>query len=305
MKNMPKKYSLEVTNQRGRLDKFISEQLSDLSRTRVKEVIQDQNILVNEKVEKVSYKIQDGDKIEITVPAVKPLDIVAENIPLDIVYEDDDVIVVNKPQGMVVHPAPGHPDHTLVNALLYHTQDLAQSPEGFRPGIVHRIDKDTSGLLMIAKNATARESLEQQLANKTNKRIYWAIVHGNFSEEQGSIDAPIGRNPYDRKKMAVVENGKKAITHFKVLKQFKGYSLIECQLETGRTHQIRVHLDYIGHAVAGDPLYGPRKTLKGNGQFLHAKILGFKHPKTGKWLEFSVEPPKIFQNMLIQLEKSK
>lgn len=302
---MPKKYSLEVTNQRGRLDEFISEQLSDLSRTRVKELIQDQNILVNEKVEKVSYKIQDGDKIEITVPAVKPLDIVAENIPLDIVYEDDDVIVVNKPQGMVVHPAPGHPDHTLVNALLYHTQDLAQSPEGFRPGIVHRIDKDTSGLLMIAKNATARESLEQQLANKTNKRIYWAIVHGNFSEEQGSIDAPIGRNPYDRKKMAVVENGKKAITHFKVLKQFKGYSLIECQLETGRTHQIRVHLDYIGHAVAGDPLYGPRKTLKGNGQFLHAKILGFKHPKTGKWLEFSVEPPKIFQNMLIQLEKSK
>lgn len=302
---MPKKYSLEVTNQRGRLDKFISEQLSDLSRTRVKELIQDQNILVNEKVEKVSYKIQDGDKIEITVPAVKPLDIVAENIPLDIVYEDDDVIVVNKPQGMVVHPAPGHPDHTLVNALLYHTQDLAQSPEGFRPGIVHRIDKDTSGLLMIAKNATARESLEQQLANKTNKRIYWAIVHGNFSEEQGSIDAPIGRNPYDRKKMAVVENGKKAITHFKVLKQFKGYSLIECQLETGRTHQIRVHLDYIGHAVAGDSLYGPRKTLKGNGQFLHAKILGFKHPKTGKWLEFSVEPPKIFQNMLIQLEKSK
>ena len=305
MKNMPKKYSLEVTNQRGRLDKFISEQLSDLSRTRVKELVQDQNILVNEKVEKVSYKIQDGDKIEITVPSVKPLDIVAENIPLDIVYEDDDVIVVNKPQGMVVHPAPGHPDHTLVNALLYHTQDLDQSPEGFRPGIVHRIDKDTSGLLMIAKNATARESLEQQLANKTNKRIYWAIVHGNFSEEQGSIDAPIGRNPYDRKKMAVVENGKKAITHFKVLKQFKGYSLIECQLETGRTHQIRVHLDYIGHAVAGDPLYGPRKTLKGNGQFLHAKILGFKHPKTGKWLEFSVEPPKIFQNMLIQLEKSK
>lgn len=302
---MPKKYSLEVTNQHGRLDKFISEQLSDLSRTRVKELIQDKNILVNEKVEKVSYKIQDGDKIEITVPAVKPLDIVAENIPLDIVYEDDDVIVVNKPQGMVVHPAPGHPDHTLVNALLYHTQDLAQSPEGFRPGIVHRIDKDTSGLLMIAKNATARESLEHQLANKTNKRIYWAIVHGNFSEEQGTIDAPIGRNPYDRKKMAVVENGKKAITHFKVLKQFKGYSLIECQLETGRTHQIRVHLDYIGHAVAGDPLYGPRKTLKGNGQFLHAKTLGFKHPKTGKWLEFSVEPPKIFQNMLIQLEKSK
>lgn len=301
---MPKKYELQVENEYGRLDKFISEQIPDLSRTRVKELVKEKEILVNHKVEKVSYKIQAGDKIEINVPAVKPLDVVPENIPLDIVYEDEVVIVVNKPQGMVVHPAPGHPDHTLVNALLYHTQDLAQSPEGFRPGIVHRIDKDTSGLLMIAKNAKARESLEDQLAHKTNKRIYWAIVHGDFGEENGVIDAPIGRNLYDRKKMAVVENGKKAVTHFKVLKQFKGYSLIECQLETGRTHQIRVHLDYIGHAVAGDPLYGPRKTLKGNGQFLHAKVLGFKHPRTGKWLEFTAEPPKIFQDTLAQLEKA-
>ena len=255
-------------------------------------------------LEKVSYKIQAGDKIEVNIPAVKPLDVIPENIPLDIVYEDDDVIVVNKPQGMVVHPAPGHPDHTLVNALLYHTKALAQSPEGFRPGIVHRIDKDTSGLLMIAKTAKARESLEDQLAHKTNKRLYWAIVHGNFAEENGVIDAPIGRNPYDRKKMAVVETGKKAITHFKVLEQFKDYSLIECQLETGRTHQIRVHLDYIGHPVAGDPLYGPRKTLKGHGQFLHAKVLGFKHPSTGEWLEFSVEPPQIFQETLAQLEQT-
>ena len=302
---MPKKYLLEVKDEYGRLDKFVSEQIPDLSRTRVKELIQDNNILVNQKKEKVSYKVQVGDQVEVNVPAVKPLDVVPENIPLDIVYEDDDVIVVNKPQGMVVHPAPGHPDHTLVNALLYHTKHLAKSPEGFRPGIVHRIDKDTSGLLMIAKNAKARESLEDQLARKTNKRIYRAIVHGNFSEENGTIDAPIGRNPYDRKKMAVVANGKKAVTHFKVLKQFKGYSLIECQLETGRTHQIRVHLDYIGHAVAGDPLYGPRKTLKGNGQFLHAKVLGFKHPRTGKWMEFTVKPPKIFQETLAQLEKNK
>lgn len=302
--NMTKEYSLEVKNEKGRLDKFVSEQIPDLSRTRVKELVKDQNILVNGKVEKVSYKIQAGDKIEVNIPAVKPLDVIPENIPLDIVYEDDDVIVVNKPQGMVVHPAPGHPDHTLVNALLYHTKALAQSPEGFRPGIVHRIDKDTSGLLMIAKTAKARESLEDQLAHKTNKRLYWAIVHGNFAEENGVIDAPIGRNPYDRKKMAVVETGKKAITHFKVLEQFKDYSLIECQLETGRTHQIRVHLDYIGHPVAGDPLYGPRKTLKGHGQFLHAKVLGFKHPSTGEWLEFSVEPPQIFQETLAQLEQT-
>lgn len=301
---MTKEYSLEVKNKKGRLDKFVSEQIPDLSRTRVKELVKDQNILVNGKVEKVSYKIQAGDKIEVNIPAVKPLDVIPENIPLDIVYEDDDVIVVNKPQGMVVHPAPGHPDHTLVNALLYHTKVLAQSPEGFRPGIVHRIDKDTSGLLMIAKTAKARESLEDQLAHKTNKRLYWAIVHGNFAEKNGVIDAPIGRNPYDRKKMAVVETGKKAITHFKVLEQFKDYSLIECQLETGRTHQIRVHLDYIGHPVAGDPLYGPRKTLKGHGQFLHAKVLGFKHPSTGEWLEFSVEPPQIFQETLAQLEQT-
>lgn len=301
---MTKEYSLEVKNEKGRLDKFVSEQIPDLSRTRVKELVKDQNILVNGKVEKVSYKIQAGDKIEVNIPAVKPLDVIPENIPLDIVYEDDDVIVVNKPQGMVVHPAPGHPDHTLVNALLYHTKVLAQSPEGFRPGIVHRIDKDTSGLLMIAKTAKARESLEDQLAHKTNKRLYWAIVHGNFAEKNGVIDAPIGRNPYDRKKMAVVETGKKAITHFKVLEQFKDYSLIECQLETGRTHQIRVHLDYIGHPVAGDPLYGPRKTLKGHGQFLHAKVLGFKHPSTGEWLEFSVEPPQIFQETLAQLEQT-
>lgn len=301
---MTKEYSLEVKNEKGRLDKFVSEQIPDLSRTRVKELVKDQNILVNGKVEKVSYKIQAGDKIEVNIPAVKPLDVIPENIPLDIVYEDDDVIVVNKPQGMVVHPAPGHPDHTLVNALLYHTKALAQSAEGFRPGIVHRIDKDTSGLLMIAKTAKARESLEDQLAHKTNKRLYWAIVHGNFAEKNGVIDAPIGRNPYDRKKMAVVETGKKAITHFKVLEQFKDYSLIECQLETGRTHQIRVHLDYIGHPVAGDPLYGPRKTLKGHGQFLHAKVLGFKHPSTGEWLEFSVEPPQIFQETLAQLEQT-
>ncbi|GAA3636446.1 RluA family pseudouridine synthase [Lactobacillus hamsteri] len=302
---MPNKYELNAEDNAGRLDKFLADQISELSRTRVKELVKDKHILVNGKAEKVSYKVQKGDLISVEIPAVKPLDVIPENIPLDIVYEDDDVIVVNKPQGMVVHPAAGHPDHTLVNALLYHTKDLADSPEGFRPGIVHRIDKDTSGLLMIAKNSTARESLEDQLAHKTNKRLYLAIVHGNFGEKAGTIDAPIGRNHFDRKKMGVVENGKNAVTHFKVLEQFKGYSLIQCRLETGRTHQIRVHLSYIGHPVAGDPLYGPRKTLKGNGQFLHAQVLGFKHPRTGEWLEFKVDPPKIFEERLSELRRSK
>ncbi len=302
---MVKEYNLSVSKSNVRLDKYIAEQIPDLSRTRIKELIKSKNILVNNHLEKVSYKVNLEDQIKVTVPPKEPLNVKSENIPLDIIYEDNDVIVVNKPQGMVVHPAAGHPDHTLVNALLYHTRDLASSPEGFRPGIVHRIDKDTSGLLMIAKNAKARESLEHQLATKTNKRLYLAIVHGNFGEESGTINAPIGRNPHDRKKMGVVETGKEAITHFKVLEQFKNYSLIQCQLETGRTHQIRVHFSYIGHPVAGDPLYGPRKTLNGNGQFLHAQVLGFKHPSSGKWLEFEIDPPKIFKKRLAELRKEK
>lgn len=302
---MVKEYNLSVSKSNVRLDKYIAEQIPDLSRTRIKELIKSKNILVNNHLEKVSYKVNLEDQIKVTVPPKEPLNVKSENIPLDIIYEDNDVIVVNKPQGMVVHPAAGHPDHTLVNALLYYTRDLASSPEGFRPGIVHRIDKDTSGLLMIAKNAKARESLEHQLATKTNKRLYLAIVHGNFGEESGTINAPIGRNPHDRKKMGVVETGKEAITHFKVLEQFKNYSLIQCQLETGRTHQIRVHLSYIGHPVAGDPLYGPRKTLNGNGQFLHAQVLGFKHPSSGKWLEFEIDPPKIFKKRLAELRKEK
>lgn len=302
---MVKEYNLSVSKSNVRLDKYIAEQIPDLSRTRIKELIKSKNILVNNHLEKVSYKVNLEDQIKVTVPPKEPLNVKPENIPLDIIYEDNDVIVVNKPQGMVVHPAAGHPDHTLVNALLYHTRDLASSPEGFRPGIVHRIDKDTSGLLMIAKNAKARESLEHQLATKTNKRLYLAIVHGNFGEESGTINAPIGRKPHDRKKMGVVETGKEAITHFKVLEQFKNYSLIQCQLETGRTHQIRVHLSYIGHPVAGDPLYGPRKTLNGNGQFLHAQVLGFKHPSSGKWLEFEIDPPKIFKKRLAELRKEK
>ena len=302
---MNREYELTVEASGQRLDKYLAEEIADLSRSRIKELVQAGEVLVNSKKSKVSYKVQKGDLIQVTVLPLEPLALEAENIPLDIVYEDEDVIVVNKPQGMVVHPAAGHPSHTLVNALLYHTRDLADSPEGFRPGIVHRIDKDTSGLLMVAKNAAARESLEKQLAAKSNKRQYLAIVHGNFAEEEGTIDAPIGRNPKDRKQMAVVEKGKSAVTHFKVLEQYQGYSLVECQLETGRTHQIRVHMAYIGHPLAGDPLYGPRKTLAGHGQFLHAKTLGFEQPSTDEWLEFSVQPPEIFQQTVADLRKKR
>ncbi|MFV4957568.1 RluA family pseudouridine synthase [Lactobacillus delbrueckii subsp. allosunkii] len=302
---MNREYELTAEESGQRLDKYLAGEMTDLSRSRIKELVQAGEVLVNGKKSKVSYKVQKGDLIQVTVLPLEPLKLEAENIPLDIVYEDEDVIVVNKPQGMVVHPAAGHPSHTLVNALLYHTRDLADSPEGFRPGIVHRIDKDTSGLLMVAKNAAARESLEKQLAAKSNKRQYLAIVHGNFAEEEGTIDAPIGRNPKDRKQMAVMEKGKSAVTHFKVLEQYQGYSLVECQLETGRTHQIRVHMAYIGHPLAGDPLYGPRKTLPGHGQFLHAKTLGFERPSTGEWLEFSVQPPEIFQQTVADLRKKR
>ena len=304
-KIMPDKYQFVIQDEKGRIDKVLTTKISSLSRSRIQELVQDRNILVNGKKVKTSYKVQKNDLVSVSVPKLKPLAVIPEDIPLDIIYEDQDVIVVNKPQGMVVHPAAGHPDHTLVNALLFHTKNLAESPEGFRPGIVHRIDKDTSGLLMVAKNAFARESLEKQLAQKTNKRLYLAIVHGNFSEKSGTIEAPIGRDHYNRKKMAVVENGKNAVTHFTVLEQFQKFSLIRCQLETGRTHQIRVHLAYIGHPVAGDPLYGPHHTLKGNGQFLHAQVLGFKQPHLGKWLEFEAQPPQIFLQQLTDLrEKS-
>lgn len=298
-------YQLFVKKMALRLDKFVAAQVAELSRTRSQALIKDQKILVNGCAAKDSAKLKVGDQVTVTVPPLQPLQMVPENIPLDIVYEDDDVIVVNKPQGMVVHPAAGHPDHTLVNALLYHTKDLAASPEGFRPGIVHRIDKDTSGLLMVAKNQKARLSLEAQLAAKSNKRVYLALVHGNFGEASGTINAPLGRNPYNRKQMAVVPTGKPAVTHFKVLEQFKDYSLISCRLETGRTHQIRVHLKYIGHPVAGDPLYGPRHTLPGHGQFLHAAVLGFKQPTSGQWLEFQAAPPKIFQETLAKLRQGK
>lgn len=285
---------------KGRLDKVIAENVADLTRSQVQSLIKKGQILVNDAPTTNRYQVKLNDQVIIKLPDPVAIDVQPEKMDLDIVYEDDDVIVVNKPQGMVVHPAPGHDHGTLVNGLLAHTP-LATINGELRPGIVHRIDKDTSGLLMVAKNDQALVSLSKQLKDKTNQRKYWAIVHGNIKEDTGTINAPIGRSKKDRKKMAINEEGRPAVTHFKVLERFGEYTLIECQLETGRTHQIRVHLKYIGHPVAGDPLYGPRKTLKGNGQFLHAKLLGFKHPRTGEEMVFEVDPPAIFQTTLKKL----
>lgn len=294
-------FSFVVSDQEsGRLDKVVTNHYPDLTRSKIQNLVKQEQILVNQAPTTNRYKVSENDVIDVTLPDPVEVSVKPEKMNLDIVFEDDDVIVVNKPQGMVVHPAPGHENGTLVNGLLDHAP-LATVNGELRPGIVHRIDKDTSGLLMVAKNDQAMLSLSAQLKVKTNQRKYLAIVHGNFKEEAGTINAPIGRSKKDRKKMAIVEDGRPAVTHFKVLERFTDYTLIECELETGRTHQIRVHLKYIGHPVAGDPLYGPRNTLKGNGQFLHAKLLGFKHPRTGEELVFEVDPPQIFQDTLSKL----
>ncbi|MCT4490783.1 RluA family pseudouridine synthase [Levilactobacillus parabrevis] len=283
-----------------RLDKLVAETVTTISRSQAKGAIEAGQITVDGQPAKPKDKPAVGATIHIELPDPQPLDVTPENIPLDIVYEDDDVIVVNKPQGMVVHPAPGHPNHTLVNALLYHSP-LSSINGTLRPGIVHRIDKDTSGLLMVAKNDHAHQSLSAQLQAKTNLREYVAIVHGNFKEEEGVIRAPLGRAPKDRKKQAVVADGRPAVTHFRVLERYGNYTLVSCRLETGRTHQIRVHMAYINHPVAGDPLYGPKKTLKGEGQFLHARKLGFVHPTTGEQLDFTAPVPPHFMAVVNKL----
>ncbi|WP_056983117.1 RluA family pseudouridine synthase [Lentilactobacillus rapi] len=289
-----------LTEHTGRLDKVVSEIDTTISRSRAKKLIEDGHIKVNGQLKKPKYHAEVGDQIDIEDIEPTPISLEPENIPLDIIYEDDDVIVVNKPQGMVVHPSAGHSNHTLVNALLFHSP-LSTINGEFRPGIVHRIDKDTSGLLMVAKNDAAHQALSEQLKKQKNLRKYIALVHGRINENSGVVNAPIGRSVKDRKKQAVVADGRPAITHFKVLERFQDYTLISCQLETGRTHQIRVHMKYIGHPIAGDPLYGPRKTLKGNGQFLHAQELGFEHPVTHKLMVFSAPIPPIFEKTLAHL----
>lgn len=279
-----------------RLDVVLSE-LSDYSRSKISSLIKDKCILVNGKTEKSSYTVKIDDVIDINykeqVMVANP-----EKMDLDIVYEDEDVIVVNKANGVVVHPAPGNYTGTLVNGLLYHSKNLSDINGSFRPGIVHRIDADTTGLLVIAKNDLAHEKLAKQLEEKTTHRIYYALVWGVINNDSGTIDAPIGRDPKDRKKMAVVsENSKDAITHFRVLERYKNATLIELKLETGRTHQIRVHMKYIGHPVVNDPVYSNKKVFDETGQCLHAKELGFVHPKTGKYMQFDSELPECFTNI--------
>ncbi len=283
-----------------RVDAFLSKAL-EVTRSHAEKLLADGNVLLLGKPLSKSYKVKNGDVLLVTVPDAEPLNVEPENIPLDIVYEDDFLLVVNKPKGMVVHPAAGNYSGTLVNALLYHCKDSLSGINGvMRPGIVHRIDKDTSGLLMVAKNDVAHNFLAEQIKEHSFVREYEAVVHGIIKEESGTVNAPIGRHPVKRKQMAVTaENSKEAVTHYSVLSRGNAFTHIKCRLETGRTHQIRVHMAYLGHAVAGDEVYGPRKAAPGlNGQCLHAKKLGFIHPETKKYMEFETELPEYFKNFL-------
>ena len=287
-----------------RLDKVLVSELKDRSREFIMRLIDEGEVLVNDKKAKNSYRVKENDEITINIPEVKNLDATPQDIPLDIVYEDDDIIVINKPRDLVVHPSNGHEDGTLVNALLAHCTNLSGINGVKRPGIVHRIDKDTTGLLVVAKNDYAHEFLAKQLEDHTLHREYIALVKGVIKEEDGKIIAPIGRDKYNRQKMAVdVKNGKPAVTHFHVLKRFNQYTLISCVLETGRTHQIRVHMNYIGYPIEGDPVYGPKSHLLfDKGQLLHAEKLILIHPKTKKKMTFSAPLPKDFQDVIDNLE---
>ncbi|MCQ6265721.1 RluA family pseudouridine synthase [Fictibacillus sp. WQ 8-8] len=295
---------IEEEQQSERIDKVVTSIESDWSRSQVQNWVKEGMVTVNGKTVKTNYKCSAGDIISITIPEPTILDVEAEELNLDIVYEDFDVLVVNKPRGMVVHPAPGNYSGTLVNGLMAHCKDLSGINGVLRPGIVHRIDKDTTGLLMVAKNDMAHESLVSQLKAKTTTRKYKAIVHGVMPHDKGTIDAPIGRDKSDRQKMTVTdENSRDAVTHFNVLEKFNDFTFVECQLETGRTHQIRVHLKYIGFPLAGDPKYGPKKTLDINGQALHAGLIGFEHPRTKEYMEFEVPLPEDMEQLLDNLRR--
>ena len=287
-----------------RIDKLLADALEDVSRSQLQDWIRDGHVLVNGAAVKPNYKTSGGDDIVVRPPEPAPTELVPENIPLDVAYEDGDVIVVNKPRGMVVHPAVGHPSGTLVNALMYHCKDLSGINGEIRPGIVHRIDKDTSGLLMAAKNDAAHASLAAQLKEHSVTRRYIAIVHGVMEHDQGTIDAPIGRDPQDRKLFTVTEKGARhAVTHFVVMERFADYTVLELLLETGRTHQIRVHMKFIGHPIVGDPVYGRSRsrTMSVPGQALHAAVLGFTHPRTGERLTFEAPLPDEMQQFIEQL----
>lgn len=287
-----------------RIDKCISNYLESLSRSYIQKIIKDGNVFVNDKIVKANYKVKADDKIQFMIPDCEEPDIPAQNIPLDILYEDKDVLIVNKPKDMVVHPAPGHYEGTLVNAIMYHCKDDLSGINGvLRPGIVHRIDKDTTGSLIICKNDDAHNAIAEQLKDHSITRKYRAIVHGRVAQDIGVIDAPIGRHFTDRKKMAINEkNGKRAVTHYQVLKRFDKYTYIECQLETGRTHQIRVHMASIGHPLLGDEVYCSAKSpFKLNGQTLHAMTIGFIHPTTKQYVEYEAPIPDYFNDLLRKL----
>lgn len=289
----------------ARLDKYLGEKVEGLSRSAAEKLIEEGLVFVNGKKQGKSCRCETGDLVEAQIPAPKPLSVEPQAIPLEIPYEDDDLLVVNKPKGMVVHPAAGHADGTLVNALLAHCGDSLSGINGvIRPGIVHRIDKDTSGLLIVAKNDFAHRDLAAQIKVHSFTRIYEAVVVGNLKDDEGTVDAPIGRSPADRKKMAVVEqHSRNAVTHYKVISRYQGYTHVRLKLETGRTHQIRVHMAYLGHPVAGDAVYGSRKPLAGlEGQCLHARVIGFRHPRDGRYLEFSSDLPQYFTDFLSRLK---
>jgi len=296
-------FKFEVTESSGgeRIDKFITGCIDSLTRSYIQKMIAEGRCFVNGKAVKASYRVKDGDEVAFSLPESVEPDIRAEDIPLDILYEDRDILVVNKPKHMVVHPAPGHYGGTLVNAVMYHCKDGLSGINGvMRPGIVHRIDKDTSGSLIICKNDMAHNSIAAQLKEHSVNRIYHAIVYGVLKEDEISIEAPIGRDPKDRMKMAVVSGGKRAVTHIKVLKRFQKFTYVACRLETGRTHQIRVHMAYIGHPILGDEVYAPgrKSPVKCEGQVLHAKVLGFVHPGSGEYIEFDAPLPDDFRHFL-------
>lgn len=289
-----------------RIDRYLSEKVEEMSRSYLQKLLKDDRIHVNNGQIKSNYKVQSGDHIVVDIPEPEVLDILPEDIPLDILYEDEDVLVVNKPKGMVVHPSAGHISGTLVNAVLYHCEGKLSGINGvMRPGIVHRIDKDTTGALLVCKNDNAHKALAEQLKEHSVRRRYRAVVAGNIKEDEGTVEGPIGRHPTDRKKMAINhKNGKEAITHYRVLERFGNYTYIECRLETGRTHQIRVHMTSIGHPLLGDEVYGSGKNpFHLQGQTLHAMILGFVHPGTGEYMEFTAPLPEYFVKLLEKLRK--
>lgn len=303
---MEQKHEIIITEPGMRADKAISAALPALSRSAVQALIQDGRVLCNGTPVQKSTKLPVQSVLTVEIPPARPLEVVAQNIPLDIVYEDSDLLVVNKPKGMVVHPAAGNPSGTLVNALLAHCQGSLSGIGGVvRPGIVHRIDKDTSGLLIVAKNDFAHLRLAEQIKVHSFTRIYEAVVYGSLREDEGTVDAPIGRHPVDRKKMAVTErNSRPAVTHYTVLARYPGFTHVRLRLETGRTHQIRVHMASLGHPVAGDEVYGPKKAIPElHGQCLHAKYIGFTHPRDGRWLEFESELPPYFTAFLEKLRR--